>query len=261
MNSHDLILTRLRENPGPNLRAIEELTKFAGLARIFTAQAEDPEKFAYLLISGHPSTMGRAPSVIMGGNAGSASALTQHLPQGPYTILETPKEFLKALEGKLPESSEIFLERRMELRKAAFRAAPASPRARRLVETDAEALADFSGAPPQAAPGMRNWIKGAAFLLGIFEGPKLIAMGSTFCSVPEGWSLVSIKTREGYLRKGLASEVTSALCAKAFETVGTVGLTVLSDNAPAIALYQKLGFTLCEERVWIDCGSGSKPYF
>ena len=76
----------------------------------------------------------------------------------------------------------------------------------------------------------------------------------------EGWSLVSIKTREDYRRKGLGLEITSALCSRAFNQVSTVELTVLSDNAPAIALYKKLGFKLKEERVWIDCGSGSKPF-
>jgi ribosomal protein S18 acetylase RimI-like enzyme len=85
-------------------------------------------------------------------------------------------------------------------------------------------------------------------------------MGSIFCAVPEGWSLVGIKTREDFRRKNLGIEVTSALCSQAFNQVGAVQLTVLSDNAPAIALYKKLGFEIKEERVWIDCGSGSKPF-
>jgi ribosomal protein S18 acetylase RimI-like enzyme len=88
-----------------------------------------------------------------------------------------------------------------------------------------------------------------------------IAMGSTFCSIPEGWSLVGIKTRSDYRRQGLAAEVTSSLCSQALIDVPTVQLTVISDNSPAIALYEKLGFELKEERVWIDCGSGSKPFF
>ncbi len=72
---------------------------------------------------------------------------------------------------------------------------------------------------------------------------------------------MSIKTREDYRRKGLASELTSSLCARAFDEVSAVNLTVLSDNLPAIRLYSKLGFELKEERLWIDCGSGSKPFF
>jgi ribosomal protein S18 acetylase RimI-like enzyme len=260
MNSLDLALARLREDAGANLRAIEDLTKFRANSRFFCVHENDPKRFAYLLVSGHPSTAGRSPTVILGGSAASAIALMQHLPEGPYTIVETPQEFVKVLEGKMPGQAEIFCERRMELSPAKFMPASSS-RVRRLVETDDVSLADFNGAPPQAAAGMRDWIRGAASLLGIFDDSKLIAMGSSFCTIPEGWSLVGIKTRDEHRRKGLAAEVTSALCSAAFNEVSAVELTVLSDNGPAIALYQKLGFELKEERVWIDCGSGAKPFF
>jgi ribosomal protein S18 acetylase RimI-like enzyme len=259
MKTSNLTLTRLRENSGTNLRAIEDLTKFSDRSQIFSVHDDDPKRFAYLLISGHPSTIGQSPTVIMGGNVESSIELTNHLPKGPYTILETRREFLNALEGKIPNNAPIYHERRMEVLRSDFKAVPSS-RTRQLVESDDVSLAQFIGAPPQAAAGMRSWIKGAAALLGIFEGPELISMGSSFCNVPEGWSLVAIKTHKEYRKKGYGIEVTSALCSQAFKKVDAVELTVLSDNTPAIALYQKLGFELKEERVWIDCGSGSKPF-
>lgn len=260
LNAVDLALVRLREDAGANLRAIEELVKFRTRAQFFSVLENDPQRFAYLLVSGHPSTAGRSPTVIMGGCADSSVELLRYLPQGPYTILETPREFEKVLKSRIPADAEIYYERRMELRRSNFKGLN-SARVRRLVETDDLSLADFNGAPSQAALAMRNWIKGAAALMGIFEDSKLIAMGSTFSVIPEGWNLVGIKTRSEYRRRGLAAEVTSALCATAFNEVSAVGLTVLSDNHPAIALYEKLGFELKEERVWIDCGSGAKPYF
>lgn len=259
MSASDSVLARLRENAGANLRAIEELTKFSDRARTFSLNADDPGRFAYLLISGHPSTLGRPPTVVLGGNPAAAGELFEHLPSGPHTILETPRDFLKDLEKHLPKGANVYFERRMEVLRSQFRPHPSS-RVRQLVESDDLALAKFMGAPPQAAPNMRGWIRGAKALLGIFEGSELLSMGSTFCAIPEGWSLVGIKTREDRRRQGLAAEVTSALCARAFEEARAVYLTVLSDNAPAISLYQKLGFELQEERVWIDCGSGSKPF-
>lgn len=261
MTSIDLTLARLREQSGANLRAIEDLSKFRDSTNIFTVHEDDPSRFAYLMISGHPSTRGKSPTVILGGHAENATELTKHLPKRPYTILETPKEFLQVLKSQIPQDAEVYYERRMELHRSSFKAVARSSRVRQLIESDDVSLAEFSGAPPQAATGMRQWIAGAESLLGIFEGSKLLAMGSTFCTLPEGWSLVGIKTREDYRRRGLAAEVTSGLCSKAFESVNCVGLTVLSDNEPAIALYKKLGFQLKEERVWIDCGSGSKPFF
>ena len=261
MNSSPLIMTRLRESALANLRALEDLTKYQDRTQFFSVHEDDPNRFAYLLVSGHPSTIGASsPTVIMGGDAKSAAPLTKHLPRGPYTILETPKAFLEILEGILPDNSETYFEHRMELKHSKFNAIKTS-RVRRLIETDDLALAEFCGAPPLAARGMRNWINGAACLLGIFEDSKLVSMGSSFSAIPEGWSLVGIKTKPNYRRLGMGAEVTSALCAQALEQTKSVVLTVLSDNAPAIALYQKLGFELKEERIWIDCGSGSKPFF
>lgn len=255
-----MVLHRLRENAGAHLRAIEDLTKFPENSKVYSVHESDPERFAYLLISGHPSARGKPPTVILGGCAESAGELLHHLPDGPYTIHETPRGFLTVLESKIPAESKVYHERRMELRRGGFKAVDSSS-ARKLMVSDDVALADFFGALPHAAGGMRRWIEGAQCLLGIFEDSKLVAMGSTFCAVPEGWSLVSIKTRESHRRRGLAAQVTSALCVEAFKHVDVVELTVLSDNSPAIALYQKLGFELKEERVWVDCGSGSSPYF
>ncbi len=257
----NIILERLRENTGPNLRAIEELTKFPDKLKIYTCHENDPQLFSYLLISGHPSTFGKSPTVILGGNAVSAVELTKHLPSGPYTILETRAEFLKILEGKIPGNANIYKERRMELLRTNFKPISSS-KARLVTVSDDVALAKFNGAPAQAAAGMRNWINGAAAIIGIFEGADIVSMGSTFCAVTDGWSLVGIKTKEEHRRKGLGGEVTSALCQKAFDdkNVNAVQLTVLSDNVPAISLYEKLGFELKEERVWIDCGSGAKPF-
>src|SRR4051812_14404925 len=126
MASTEIILTRLRGNSGANLRAIEDLSKFPGTSQIFSCHEADPQRFAYLLISGHPSTLGRTTTVIMGGNVESSFELTKHLPQGPYTIVETPREFLRALEGKIPENANIYHERRMELLSADFNAAASS---------------------------------------------------------------------------------------------------------------------------------------
>ncbi len=89
-------LSRLREDAGANLRAIEELTKFRSRAKFFFARADGAEHFAYLLLSGHPSTAGKPPTVILGGHVKSASQLVQHLPKEPYTIVETPRTFFNS---------------------------------------------------------------------------------------------------------------------------------------------------------------------
>lgn len=251
-------LERLRQDPGPHLWAIQDLSRFPEKTQLFAINEEDPASFAYLLVSGHPSISSHGPTLILGGNALSSRDLLSKLPKPPFLIRETPASFLPILQPELPSSAQIFLEQRMELKRESYRPMH-DDRARRLIDADAEALAAFHGAPPQAARGFMNWIRGARALLGIFDGPNLVAIGSSFCSTPEGWTLVSIETKKEHRRKGLGLQITSKLCEIAFSQTSLVSLTVVRDNLPAIKLYEKLGFQACENRVWIDCGVGAKP--
>lgn len=99
MNSVELALVRLREKSGSHLRAIEDLTKFRSKSHFFSVYEDDPKRFAYLLISGHPSTFGKSPTVILGGHVESAAQLIKYLPKSPYTIVETDLEFIEILRG------------------------------------------------------------------------------------------------------------------------------------------------------------------
>lgn len=88
-------------------------------------------------------------------------------------------------------------------------------------------------------------------------GPYLgIRVDGTLASVA-GTLVVSKKTRVAVLgniathpdhrRKGLANSVTSALCKELSSAANEIGLNVGSDNGPAIALYEKLGFQIVGE--------------
>lgn len=256
--NRDAILSRLREHPASNAWAIQDLTYFPERSKMFALYEDDPAKFSYLLWSGHPSVDADQPTIILGGNPRYADSLMQHLPSMPFVIRETSAEFLPVIEKSAPAGAKTFHEQRMELHKNEFRPRT-SNRARRLIESDAEALALFHGAPPQAARGFTHWIRGARALIGIFDRQELVAIGSSFCTIPECWTLVSIETKTTYRRQGLGSEITSRLCEMALEQAPRVSLTVVQTNSAAIGLYEKLGFQKREERVWVDCGTGAKP--
>lgn len=123
---------------------------------------------------------------------------------------------------------------------------------------DAPALATFHNAPPQAAEGMKHWIRGA-FVMGAFEDDELLAIGSTMVQLPEVWVLVSIETRRDRRGEGLGTRLTSALTEVGLKEADTVSLTVRRDNNAAIRVYEKLGYATRENRVWIDHGAGSSP--
>ena len=57
-------------------------------------------------------------------------------------------------------------------------------------------------------------------------------------------ALGNIVTHPDYRGEGFAKAVTARLCQSLFEHVDHIGLNVKSDNAAAIALYEKLGFEI-----------------
>ena len=57
-------------------------------------------------------------------------------------------------------------------------------------------------------------------------------------------ALGNITTHPDHRGQGVGTAVTAALCKRLLKTVDTIGLNVKSDNAAAIALYQKLGFQI-----------------
>jgi ribosomal protein S18 acetylase RimI-like enzyme len=56
--------------------------------------------------------------------------------------------------------------------------------------------------------------------------------------------LGNIATRPDYRGQGLGQAVTARLCQSLAETVDHIALNVRTDNRPAIALYEKLGFEI-----------------
>lgn len=248
-------LSRLREDKVRNAWAIQDLTIWPQRSKI--TFAETSSSFAYLLISGHPASH-EHPTLIADGDAQLVSKmLDEFAPNGPFVIRETSAHLIEVFKGKYPQAR-VFLEQRMDVTKTSF-----IPKhrglSRDLTGKDAEALAAFFGAPPQAASRFMGWLKGSRAFFGVFEGERIAAIGSTMVSIPEAWTLVSIQTHKDYRCKGYATEVTSALVERALQETDTVCVTVVKDNLAAIRTYEKVGFKPKEERVWIDNGTGSAP--
>lgn len=247
------ILKHLKKNPVEFAWVIEDLEKWSLGSETFCAESEKGLSFVHK--SGHPSQRG-ALTYILSDAGGTIETLLSHLPKTGYTIRETRTEILPKLQPYI-EGAKIYYEQRMNVTRETFK--PHSTRkARQLVESDAQALLSFQGAPPPALENFKFWIRGAT-IFGIFEGDKLISMASSFNKSPDAWNIVAIRTLPEYRGKGFAGDVTSALVSLALEQTNTVTLTVLKDNAPALVCYTKLGFSKAEDRVWIDHGTGSQP--
>ena len=79
---------------------------------------------------------------------------------------------------------------------------------------------------------------------GIFAGEELVsAAGTHVRSEQAGVAAVgNVLTRLGYRDRGMATSVTSAVTQDALERHRDVVLNVRQDNAPAIAVYERLGY-------------------
>ncbi|USN48040.1 MAG: GNAT family N-acetyltransferase [Pseudobdellovibrionaceae bacterium] len=249
------VLKQLRRQGVANAWSIQDLTVWPNQSKFFYVQNSD--QFSYLLISGHPASHGH-PTLIANGNEDAVKSLfiSAELHE-PFVVRETPAHLLPVIEELYPDAK-VFLEQRMDVSRNTY-IPQHTGNARKLSGDDANYLAKFFGAPPQAAERFKGWLNGAKLFLGIFVEDRLAAIGSSMVSIPEAWNLVSIETHKDFRRRGLATEITSALVSHALEFTQIVTVTVVKSNLPAVHTYEKIGFDFAEDRIWVDNGTGSKP--
>ncbi|HYE86248.1 MAG TPA: GNAT family N-acetyltransferase [Vicinamibacterales bacterium] len=143
---------------------------------------------------------------------------------------------------------------RMAYDGAANRTRPtADTEVRRLGLTDIEALKRLyaDGEATGEAPDFfyDSMVPNGVFF-GVYEGPELVAAAGTHLFAPEedAAAIGNVYTRRDRRGRGLGKAVTSAVLAR-LRHVKTVGLNVRHDNAPAIRVYESLGFvTHCDFR-------------
>ena len=251
----DHILSKLRTNPVRNSWAIQDLTVWPELTKFSYIEAKN--SLSYLMVSGHPATHDQATLVMAGETEPAALLLRELNIAEPFLIRETPLRLAPVVKAQYP-NSKVFPQYRMDVTRSTFKPQHKGL-ARPLQLQDAPALAAFFGAPPQAAKRFEGWLRGSKLFYGIFEHVQLVAIGSSMVNIPESWNLVSIETHKDFRNRGLATEITSTLAARALENTQTVTCTVGHDNLPAIRCYQKVGFAKAEDRAWIDNGTGATP--
>jgi len=249
------VLMQLRLHGVSNAWAIQDLTLWPDRTKFLYVKNSD--SFSYVLISGHPASHGH-PTIIASGEPTAVDTLLREADiKGPFVIRETSVHLSSVIKAMYP-SVKIYEEQRMDVTKNTY-LPKHKGKARQLTFADVEALAQFFGAPPQAAGEFMGWLKGARAFFGVYEEGRLAAIGSSMVSVPEAWNLVSIETHQDFRRKGYATEVTSSLVERALNETATVTVTVVKDNTPAIRTYEHVGFKFVEDRIWVDHGTGSTP--
>lgn len=108
---------------------------------------------------------------------------------------------------------------------------------------DLDAMFDLHSSDPGSAFWMPEMLEANPFV-GVWEDGRLIAAaGCHVASRRFGVAAVGgVLTRPGHRGRGLGRRVTSALCRRLWGEYSTIGLNVEVANAPALAIYDSLGF-------------------
>ena len=100
----------------------------------------------------------------------------------------------------------------------------------------------------EAYPG--NWFDARMLetgrYVGVREGGRLVSIAGihVFSPAYRAAALGNVTTHPDHRGKGLAGCATAALCKVLRRDCDVIGLNVLADNRAAIAVYERLGFTI-----------------
>lgn len=116
----------------------------------------------------------------------------------------------------------------------------------RLTVEDAEEIADLMRSTNPEWWGditaeMQKKMMEDALWLGIKRDGKIVSVGSTRLT-DFGCNIGIVATHEQYRNMGYATSIVSALLKEILKTSSTALIHVLSDNAPAVHVYSKVGF-------------------
>ncbi len=250
-NEKNEILSLLKREAAKHALVLQNLTTWPESSKFYFLKRGS--SLSYLHFSGHPAHQEGSATLVVDGEPAHVEMLFREVrPQAPFAVRESPAHLEEVVRAYFPEAKSK-LEHRMDVDRASFKPQHKGD-ARQLQERDLPALCSFMGAPAQAAPRFIGWLKGARVFYGLEEGGELRAIGSSMVCLPEIFNIVSIETHKDHRGKGHATELTSGLVEKCLEFTNDVCLTVFADNAPALRVYEKLGFRIKEDRMWVDCG-------
>ncbi len=242
LTDRDVIERYLRHDTPLNIYLIGDLDDFFWPQTTWYASMSGGEITALALLyrpSGLPTLI-----VLVNGDISPASnllkALSPHLPDTIYAHLTPGLENALATHFNLDSHGD---HNKMILREPDLLAGVSSRQSVPLSIHDEEEILAFYR---DAYPG--NWFDARMLETGHYWGVRLdgrlaAAGGVHVCSMRyRVAALGNIATHPDFRGRGLAGDVTAAICRKLLKQVDEIGLNVKSDNIPAISCYRRLGF-------------------
>lgn len=209
-----------------------------------TAGSTESEALCLYLSGTHGSTV-----YTMGNSVGLEHIFNAHKgPRTPYLIYEAHHVETLGKYYLLQKRQRLV---RMVVNRESFRPAPTD----HAVPLKPENNVDVSNLYRSEGGGWfsRQYLAEGVYY-GIWQDGILVSVaGTQSISKTYGTAMVAnVLTDPAYRGRGYATECTSAVTARLIEICSTVGLNVEVDNAPAIKVYEKLGYRLTDhlEEAW-----------
>jgi ribosomal protein S18 acetylase RimI-like enzyme len=200
------------------------------------------------------------PSVILECQKGSVAELISFAPKDHF-VMHTDPNFKSILMKKFP-GAKSYVENWMVLKREKARESQIKVAKRLHSRKDAAAFASLVLARKDRPAGsLKKYIEWIARMpiYGVFVEDKLVSYAGSFIQLPEIWLIGGVYTDPCYRSKGYAYTATSAVTNEALRNSKMAALFVRSDNAPAIKVYEKIGYQKIGEKLWLDVGTGLKP--
>ncbi|MCI4335599.1 MAG: GNAT family N-acetyltransferase [Thermoplasmata archaeon] len=128
------------------------------------------------------------------------------------------------------------------------------PAVRRFADAEANwLLRGYTTRPPSddAGPGEIAWAA--------FEGERIVGVARAQVRLPDIWILGGIYVASTHRRQGLGRALTAVATAAAESAGARCALYVREDNQAARSVYDALGYTILDRRLWIDAGVERAP--
>jgi ribosomal protein S18 acetylase RimI-like enzyme len=131
---------------------------------------------------------------------------------------------------------------------------------RRLTAEDLAALRALSQASSDVVTSAYASIDPArTYVSGVFATGQLVAVARAQVQLDRVWVIGGIYTRPDDRGRGYGEMVTAAITRAAHAAGADAALYVRVDNVAAVRAYERVGYRLVEEKVWMDAGANILP--
>jgi GNAT superfamily N-acetyltransferase len=120
---------------------------------------------------------------------------------------------------------------------------------------DEPALQEFAERVEEPlARGYRGRLLDSGYVVGAFEGSRLVSVASAMVRLPEVWMIGGVVTHPEARGRGHARATTAWLVREALGAGAIPSLYVLDDNRSARSVYDRLGFRSIDHRTRLELG-------